>query len=375
MNVGLELRKFMKNPIHLVQLALFLIVTIFISVGEIRAFVHDQNDLIDEATVNQIPITEKGYQMALEYTDKHRLDWTSLDSEAQNRYRFDYFYISKMDWLQGYNDFIAEKKDKALREGEMSESEEHRFALIDQRINDLSFLRRYDAESFKKIIHKLWNYYLLIVPILFSGIYAYDKEHITSLLATCSESGKSYLFAKVKVTVLLGTILFWLPIIGVFIYFVSNTNFLQELSLPYYYVAPLSSWSLNTGQALSWLVFSSFIQYIYVLLIVIFISQSSPTLLVSALANLLYAGGSVFILNQLVPLFHQSFVVKLLVSLWGLSPAGALSSSLRHDYAYPRNFLDLPFLKDYNLPLVSSTFLMILISFLLYQRRRSCYRK
>lgn len=65
----------------------------------------------------------------------------------------------------------------------------------------------------------------------------------------------------------------------------------------------------------------------------------------------------------------------LIVTIWALTPSGALSHIVRHDYFYPDNFLGtLTFLKDYNLPLVTSTLVMIPLLRLLYKHRRSCFR-
>lgn len=373
MNTVLELKKYLLSISTVVVLLLYLGAGLTWAIQKLVVPDQFQSDLIQEASEKELPLNEKGYKKALTYANEHKRDWVYLDDAGKQRYIYENFYINKYETLFAYKNSVNQEK-LATQESTLTEGEEKRFALIDQRIKDLSFVREYDAEGFLDALRTIWNSYLLFTPLLFASIYAVDKHYISALLASASQSGTPYLRAKVKTCLLLGTLFYWLPLLALLIFYMARTNFLAELSLPYYYISPLSSWPVNIGQGLGWLAVSGFIEYLYLILIIILISQSTFSLLTASLASFFYSGGAFFILSWLTPFYDRSPLIRIIVTTWALSPAGALSSVVRHDYFYPTNFLNLPILKDYNLPLLCSTLLMIPVIFLLYRNRRSCFQ-
>lgn len=375
MSTWVELKKYLKNPITLVLLLVSIWLLLSGMVRQNAEYERMSNPLIAEATQAELPLDETGYDEAVDFITEHMQDWVYLDKSGQERFQYEQFYMNKYDDLFAYKMGMMAEKETARSSG-LRPKDEERFNLIEQRIKDLSVLRSYDSGGFlRAVIEKLWFAYLLISPLIFASIYAYDKYYISALLAAAPQSGMPYLRAKVRVSLLLGTLIYWLPILTLLIFYLSKTNFLAELSLPYYYISPLSSWDVNIGQGLCWLVLSGFIQFIYLILIFILISQSTRYILVAGLAGFVYSGGAIFGLTWLLPYFDRSPIVRWLVTIWALTPSGALSHVVRHDYFYPSNFLGaLTSIKDYNLPLITSTLVMIPLLWLIYTRRRRCYQ-
>lgn len=375
MNTMVELKKYLQNPITIVLL--------LISMGlfgawifqHITGYARAQNPLITEASQKATPLDEGHYNEAVDYVTEHLQDWVYLDLAGQNRYQYEQFYMNAYDKLYAYRLSIEAEKE-AIQSVGFTPADRERFGLIEQRIQDLSFVRDYDSKRFlDAVMGKLWYADLLLMPLLFASIYSYDIYFISPILAAAPRSGALYLRAKAGASLLIGTILYWIPLLILLAFYTLKTNFLMELNLPYYYISPLTSWDMSIGNGLSFLVLSGFIQFLYLIIIFMLISQSTRFSLVSAVAGFLYSGGAIFLLTWLLPYFNHSEIAHWLITIWALTPAGALSYVVRHDYFYPDNFLGfLSFLKDYSLPLFTSTIFMIPLLCLLYHRRRSCFR-
>ena len=375
MDTWVELKKYLKNPITQVLLLISLWLFVSFMIKNNTFYVRMYNPLIAEATAAGTPLEEKRYNAAVDFVTAHKSDWVYLDQAGQERYQYEQFYMNQFDERYAYQLGMEAEKAAAesmgLRPGDIE-----RFQQIEQRIKDNAVLRSYDSKGFLEIVMgKLWYADLLLLPLLFASIYAYDKYYISPLLAAAPKSATPYLRAKISASLVIGSALYWLPILTLLVYYSLQTNFLRELNLPYYFISFLSSWNLTIGQGLTWLVLSGFIQFIYLILILILISQSTRYILVAGVVGFLYSGGAVYGLGWLVQYFNTSRIIRWIVTIWALTPAGALSQVVRHDYFYPSNILGrLTFLKDYNLPLVTSTILMLPVITLLYRRRRTCFQ-
>lgn len=376
MSTWVELKKYLRNPITMVLLLVSIWLLLSGMVRQQAEYDCMINPLITEATQAETPLDETRYNKAVDFVTAHMLDWVYLDKTGQQRFQYEQLYMNKYNDLLAYKMGMIAEKEAAQSSG-VHPIDEKRFKLIEKRIKDLSIFRSYDSGGFlSAVIGKLWFAYLLISPLLYASIYVYDKYYISALLAAFPKSGTPYLRAKVGASLLLGTLIYWLPILTLLILYISKTNFLTELSLPYYYISPLTSWDVTIEQGLCWLILSGFIQFLYLIMIFILISQSTRYILVAGLAGFVYSGGAIFGLTWLLPYFDRSPIVHWIITFWALTPSGALSHVVRHDYFYPSNFLgSLTFLKDYNLPLVTSTLVMIPLLWLLYIRRRKCFQE
>lgn len=229
----------------------------------------------------------------------------------------------------------------------------------------------------EKIQGNLWVYLLFIAPFFFASLYSEDKEYVSKLLASAPLSDRRLVTAKIVWTLLLASIIYWIPLGIVWAHDLILNPTPVDFSLPYAMLAPrtaLDAFSISSG--LIYLFLLGYVEMICLGLLFLLISQMSQNTITATFLCLAPAVVAYFGPAFLLSYFPQSVWVSYLFNFLLLTPVGFLSSQIPNDiYLMDNNFLKLGTLASYHLQAISSLVLIGVIVFLLYFNGRRCFRQ
>lgn len=365
MNFKREFVKYIRNPIIIIAISIILF-SLAYQLFPGKENIIQKNPYVVEALSERRTLNQAEYEKTLKYLEDIEHNPSKIDMDYYLYCRGYAEQYSKFSSFSSFVDSLIESNDRSIKE----------INAYKERQSQLKYYRNYQASGIKSmIVGRIWCDLLYFSPFLFAGIYTYDKRRIGLLLAGTVNSGQPYLKAKIQVALTVSFIVYLLESALLFLFYFVNTDVISEFNLPYYYISPMTSWDLTIGQGLLWLLLVGFVQFLNLSLWMILISQSSRTSIDALLIGLAYTVGSVFVLRYLRPFYHRSVFAKIILILLGITPAGGMNVAAQHDRFLTKNILGLPFLTDYNAPLVIATVLTVFVYYCLKRNSRKCFRQ